>query len=107
MSPWLRIDSASPLTASPSNSLRGCLGFGWIWSTGRWASSGAALPTSTSKPRPRTPRCGLPALDKLHRHLPVRLGAAGAAVVVGHGEPVARRLRDAHRARHDGVEDEP
>ena len=63
---------------------------------------GVAPPIRTSKPRPR-PRRGLAsaAFDKLHRHLPVGLGAARAPVVVGDRQAVARRLGDAHRARHD------
>src|SRR6476646_9777998 len=105
MSPCERIDSARPDTASPSNSLRGWFGLRWICSTGTCASSGSALPIRTSKPRPR-PRRWLPALDKLHRHLPVGLGAARAPVVVRYGQTVARRLGDTHRARDDGGEDE-
>src|SRR5947207_1985871 len=105
MSPCTRIDSASPETASWSNSLRGWRGLAWICSTGTCASSGSPLPIRTSKPRPR-PRLALPALDKLHRHLPVGLGAARAPVEVGHGEAVARRLGDAYGPRHDRLEHE-
>ena len=39
------------------------------------------------------------ALDKLHRHLPVGLGAGRAAVVVDRRQAVARRLGQAHGAR--------
>ena len=65
-------------------------------------------PIRTSKPRPspRRPRRPSAAFDKLHRHLPVGIGAARAPVVVGDRQAVARRLRDAHRARHDRLEDE-
>src|SRR6266404_9192364 len=72
-------------------------------STARCASSGVAPPIRTSKPLPK-PLLGT--LDKLHRHLPVGLGTTGAPVVMGQGEAVARRLRDAHGARDDGVEHE-
>src|SRR4051812_45209303 len=108
ISPCALIDSASPLPASPSKRLRGCFGFGWIWSTAIRASSGSAPPINTSKPRPRPRRedAELGPVDKFHRHLPVGLGAARAPVVVGHGQAVARRLGDAYRARHDGAEDE-
>src|SRR5581483_867476 len=109
MRPCARTDSASPPTPSLSNRLRGWRGFGWIWSTGTCASSGPP-PIRTSKPRPRPRRAARPPtlapLDKLHRHLPVGLGAARAPVVVGHGQPVAGRLGGADRARDDRVEDE-
>src|SRR4051794_28508438 len=105
MRPCERIDSARPDTVSLSNSFRGWFGLRWICSTGTCASSGSALPIRTLKPRPR-PRRELPTLDKLHRHLPVGLGAARAPVVMGHGQTVARRLGDTHRARHDRGEDE-
>src|SRR3712207_7362559 len=54
----------------------------------------------------RSPRPLLGALDKLHRHLPVRVGPARARVVGDRREAVARRLREPHRARHDRAEDE-
>ena len=92
-----------PLTASWSNRLRGCRGFGVDLLDRRRARARArAPPISTSKPRPRPRRAASrSAFDKLHRHLPVGLGAARAPVVVGHRQAVARRLGDAHRARHD------
>src|SRR5581483_5698771 len=109
INPCARTDSARPPTPSLSNRLRGWRGFGWIWSTGTCASSGPP-PISTSKPRPRPRRAARPPtlapLDKLHRHLPVGLGPARPSVVVGHGQPVARRLGDTNRARDDRVEDE-
>ena len=95
MRPWARIDSASPLPCSLSNRFRGCLGFGWIWSSWICASSERPEPPiRTSKPRPRPRRVVLSApVDKLHRHLPVGLGALRAPVVVRHREAVARRLQ--------------
>ena len=76
-------------------------GSAWTASTGRWSSSASpAPPISTSRPRPR-PRRGVSlTLDKFHRHLPVGLRAGRAAVVGDCGQPVARRLGEAHRARH-------
>src|SRR5207248_8215678 len=91
-----------------SNRRRGWRRFGWIASTGSWArSTSAAPPSSTSKPRPRPRReTGSGALDKLHRHLPVGLGARGRAVVRDRRQPVARRLGQPHGARHSGLEHE-
>src|SRR5882757_4936931 len=103
ISPCALIDSARPLPASPSNRLRGCFALAWMSSTARCASSGVAPPIRTSKPLPK-PLLGT--LDKLHRHLPVSLGAAGAPVVVGQRQTVTRRFCDTHGARDNGVEDE-
>src|SRR5207248_10637381 len=104
--PCERTDSASPLPASASNRLRGWRGFGWTASTGSSASSAAfsAPPSSTPSPRPSPLRSG--ALDKLHRHLPVGIRAARAAVVRDRRQTVARRLRKPHRPRHGRLEHE-
>src|SRR5439155_9751615 len=103
--PCARTDSASPFCASESNRLRGWRGFGWIESTGSSDSSPAAAPPSrTSRPFPRPLRLGT--LDKLHRHLPVRIGATRAAVVRDRGQTVTRRFRETHGARHRGLEHE-
>src|SRR5262245_10253511 len=100
MIPWARIDSASPAVASWANRLRGWRGLGWMSSTGTCGSSAPpAPPLRTSRPRP-SPRRSLWTLDKLHRPLPVGLRACRARVVGDHGLAVARRLGDAHRARH-------
>src|SRR6476619_1698575 len=107
MMPWRLTDSARPDPASPSKRFLGCLGFGWIASTGISSSSLAAAsppPTRTSRPRPRPRRLGT--LDKLHRHLPVCVSAGGAAVVRDRGEPVARRLGEPDRAGNGLREDE-
>ncbi len=88
ITPCERIESARPAVASWSKRFRGWRGFAWICSSGTCASWGAsAPPIRTAKPRPRPRRGPLKApsvaFDKLHRHLPVGLGAARAAVVVG------------------------
>src|SRR6476646_6681543 len=99
--PWARTESARPAPASESKRRRGWRGFGWMASTGSSASSDAfAPPRRTSRPLPRPLRSGT--LDKLHRHLPVGVRAARTAVVRNCGQAVARRLREADRAR-DGL----
>src|SRR5581483_6837059 len=122
ITPWTRTESARPSAASESWRRRGWRGFGWMASTGSWASSDSgAPPISTSSPRPRPRRPGddtggsagsapepdcSGTLDKLHRHLPVGLGARGAAVVGNSGQPVARRLGKPHRPGDGGREDQ-
>src|SRR3954451_716632 len=99
MIPWRLTDSARPEPASPSKRLRGWFGFGGIASTWISSSSFAAAsppPTRTSSPRPRPRRLGT--LDKLHRHLPVGVGAGGPAVVRDRREAVARSVGAALRA---------
>src|SRR6266480_2384515 len=76
-------------------------------STGRWASSGSlAPPIRTSRPRPRPRRGWSGAVDKLHRHLPVRVGAGRASVVSGYREAVTGGFGDPYRARNARLEDE-
>src|SRR5438309_2154972 len=58
----------------------------------------------SSRPFPSPFRLGT--LDKLHRHLPVRVGAARAAVVRDRRQTVARSFCEPHRARHRGLEHE-
>src|SRR5579864_8845366 len=107
MTPAARIESERPAVASCSKRLRGWRGFAWISSTATCASSWLRPPPiRTSKPRPRPRRGELAAFDKLHRHLPVGLGPAGATVVVREREAVARRFRDPHGPGNDGAEDE-
>src|SRR4029453_19554901 len=89
---------------------RGGRGFGWTASSGSCTSAGVGAPpisTSSPRPRPRRPAgAGSVALDKLHPHLPVPIGACRASVVRDHGEPVARRLGNANRSRDVGLENE-
>ena len=95
----LRADRVGEPGASPRGRSACAAGAGsrWICSTGRCASSGSpAPPIRTSKPRPRPRRGVLAALDKLHRHLPVGLGAARAPVVVR--SPAARGSAPRRRA---------
>src|SRR5215831_16814796 len=110
MTPCRRTDSASPEAASGSKRRRGWRGFGWIASTGISSSSEGTgwPPISTSRPRPRPRRWGEDsgALDKLHRHLPVRVCSGGATVVGNRGQSMARGLGETHRARDGGAEDE-
>src|SRR5271154_4302099 len=108
MTPWERIESDRPAVASWSKRLRGWRGVAWISSIATCASSGVRPPIRTSKPRPRPRRglaggAGLAAFDKLHRHLPVGLGAFRAPVVVRDRETVARRLGNTHGTRDRGA----
>jgi hypothetical protein len=79
-------------------------------SKGRGSSSNTS--STASRTSPRLCACFGPAwvslgtLDKLHRHLPVRVGSRRTRVVEHSGKPVARRLREPDRAGDDGREDE-
>ena len=107
--PWCRSDAASPAVASGSNRRRGWRGFGVDRLDRQVEQLRLSRPRRRRGPRGRGRGRGgasSGALDKLHRHLPVGLRAGRAAVVGDRGEPVARRLGEAHRAGHGRGEDE-
>src|SRR3954454_324223 len=110
--PLVSIDSASAVSASGSNLVRGWPGLGLIRSTGRSRRSPASPELELSgriaeRPRPMPLLVPLATGDELLRQRPVGDGAARRGGVLGHGETIARGLGDADAARDHRREDHP